>query len=156
MSFRPVDHEARARARSDFTTSLVVEAGAGTGKTTLLVDRMEALVCSGTALLPEIAAVTFTENAATTMKLRLRERLERARVGDLPAPARARAAEALDVATRRWWTLSTAASRSRAWVPTTSAAPCGAWRAPFSTSGTWSPWPRRWRSIREPGGRSCS
>ncbi|HWW92599.1 MAG TPA: UvrD-helicase domain-containing protein, partial [Vicinamibacteria bacterium] len=67
MSFRPVDHEARARARSDFATSLVVEAGAGTGKTTLLVDRIEALVCSGTARLTEIAAVTFTENAATTM-----------------------------------------------------------------------------------------
>jgi ATP-dependent helicase/nuclease subunit A len=100
MSFRPVDHEARARARSDFATSLVVEAGAGTGKTTLLVDRIEALVCSGTARLTEIAAVTFTENAATTMKLRLRERLERARAGDLPTPERARAAEALDVLER--------------------------------------------------------
>src|SRR5207245_6907096 len=95
MSFVPLDHEARERARRDFATSLVVEAGAGTGKTTLLVDRIEALVCSGTARLTEIAAVTFTENAATTMKLRLRERLERARAGDLPAPERARAAEAL-------------------------------------------------------------
>ena len=34
---------------------------------------------TGAARLDEIAAVTFTENAATTMKLRLRERLERAR-----------------------------------------------------------------------------
>ncbi len=100
MSLRPVDHEARERARRDFTTSFVVEAGAGTGKTTLLVDRIEALVRSGTARLEEIAAVTFTENAATTMKLRLRERLEKARVADIPAPERERAAAALDVLER--------------------------------------------------------
>ena len=39
----------------------------------------------------EIAAVTFTENAATTMKLRLRERLERARA-DAAAPEAERGA----------------------------------------------------------------
>ena len=77
--FRPEDEDARARARSDHRTSLVLEAGAGTGKTTLLVERIEALVRSGAARLEEIAAVTFTENAATTMKLRLREKLEQAR-----------------------------------------------------------------------------
>ncbi len=101
MSFRPVDHEARERARRDFTTSFVIEAGAGTGKTTLLVDRVEWLVRTGTAALTEIAAVTFTENAAATMKLRLRERLEEARADpDVPARERARAAAALDVLER--------------------------------------------------------
>jgi len=101
MTFVPVDHEARERARRDFRTSLVVEAGAGTGKTTLLVDRIEALLRTGTARLEEVAAVTFTENAATTMKLRLRERLERARSGaDVPVVERERAAAALDVLER--------------------------------------------------------
>ena len=101
MRFRPVDHEDRERARRDFGTSFVVEAGAGTGKTTLLVDRIECLVRSGTALLTEIAAVTFTENAAATMKLRLRERLERTRADDaVPGVERARAAAALDVLER--------------------------------------------------------
>ena len=101
MTFIPVDHEARERARRDFRTSLVVEAGAGTGKTTLLVDRIEALLRTGTARLEEVAAVTFTENAATTMKLRLRERLERARSGaDVPEVERERAAAALDVLER--------------------------------------------------------
>jgi ATP-dependent helicase/nuclease subunit A len=101
MSFRPVDHEARERARHDFTTSFVVEAGAGTGKTSLLVDRIEWLVRTGTALLTEIAAVTFTENAAASMKLRLRERLERTRAdASILEVERGRAAAALDVLER--------------------------------------------------------
>jgi len=101
MSFRPVDEDARERARRDLGTSLVVEAGAGTGKTTLLVDRIESIVRSGSARLDQIAAVTFTENAATTMKLRLRERLEAARVdAALPAEERERASAALEVLER--------------------------------------------------------
>jgi ATP-dependent helicase/nuclease subunit A len=101
MSLRPVDEDARERARTDHGTSLVVEAGAGTGKTTLLVDRIESLVRSGSARLDEIAAVTFTENAATSMKLRLRERLEAVRVDPAAPPEeRERAAEALDVLER--------------------------------------------------------
>ena len=71
---RIADEEARERARRDHDTTLVIEAGAGTGKTTLLVDRIEAILRSGRARLDEIAAVTFTENAATTMKLRSPER----------------------------------------------------------------------------------
>ena len=99
--FRPEDEDARARARSDHRTSLVLEAGAGTGKTTLLVERIEALVRSGAARLEEIAAVTFTENAATTMKLRLREKLEQARAsGALAAEERQRVDAALDVLER--------------------------------------------------------
>jgi ATP-dependent helicase/nuclease subunit A len=101
VTFRPVDHEARQRARTDHETSLVLEAAAGTGKTTLLVDRIEALVRSGRVRLEEVAAVTFTENAATTMKLRLRERLEAARVDTAATDVeRARAAAALDVLER--------------------------------------------------------
>jgi ATP-dependent helicase/nuclease subunit A len=99
--FRPVDEDARERARRDYATSLVLEAGAGTGKTTLLVDRIEAIVRAGAARLEEIAAVTFTENAATTMKLRLRERLERTRSdAGTPAAERERVAAALDVLER--------------------------------------------------------
>ncbi len=99
--FRPEDEDARARARSDHRTSLVLEAGAGTGKTTLLVERIEALVRSGAARLEVIAAVTFTVNAATTMKLRLREKLEQARAsGALAAEERQRVDAALDVLER--------------------------------------------------------
>jgi ATP-dependent helicase/nuclease subunit A len=76
---QPVDHDARHRVRVELGTSFVLEAGAGTGKTTLLIERIVGLVRSGEARLDEIAAVTFTENAAATMKLRLREALERLR-----------------------------------------------------------------------------
>ena len=82
----PVDEAARERARRDHGTSLVIEAGAGTGKTTLLIDRIEALLRAGTVRLDQIAAVTFTETAATTMKLRLRERLEKARLDNAARP----------------------------------------------------------------------
>ncbi|HYU43158.1 MAG TPA: UvrD-helicase domain-containing protein [Vicinamibacteria bacterium] len=101
MTFVPVDQDARERARREHGTSFVLEAGAGTGKTTLLVDRIEQIVRTGAARLDEIAAVTFTENAATTMKLRLRERLERARA-DLARPPeeRRRAEAALEVLER--------------------------------------------------------
>ncbi|HEY2945800.1 MAG TPA: UvrD-helicase domain-containing protein [Vicinamibacteria bacterium] len=100
-AFRPVDHEARERARREHGISFVLEAGAGTGKTTLLVDRIEALIRSGAVTLDQIAAVTFTENAATTMKLRLRERLERARMdAGAPDAERDRAEQALQVLER--------------------------------------------------------
>jgi ATP-dependent exoDNAse (exonuclease V) beta subunit len=98
---RPADEAARERARRDHGTTFVIEAGAGTGKTTLIVDRIEAIVRSGRARLDQLAAVTFTENAAVTMKLRLRERLERARSDQgLPALERERAAAALDTLER--------------------------------------------------------
>jgi ATP-dependent helicase/nuclease subunit A len=97
MSFTPVDEADRARARTDHGTSLVLEAGAGTGKTTLLIDRIEFLIRTGTTSLDKIAAVTFTENAATTMKLRLRECLEKARLRkELPEVERERVQWALE------------------------------------------------------------
>ena len=79
MSFVPADEIARQRARTDHATSMVIEAGAGTGKTTLLIERLVSLVTTGAARLDQVACVTFTENAATTMKLRVREALERVR-----------------------------------------------------------------------------
>ena len=73
------DQAARDRIRRDLDTTLVVEAAAGTGKTTELVQRIMALLCTGKATLARIVAVTFTEKAAGEMKLRLRTEIERAR-----------------------------------------------------------------------------
>ncbi len=80
-SLRPPlrDAAARERIREDLDTTLVVEAAAGTGKTTELVGRVLALVKKGKARLSGIVAVTFTEKAAGEMKLRLRTEIENAR-----------------------------------------------------------------------------
>ncbi|MBX7097411.1 MAG: UvrD-helicase domain-containing protein [Myxococcaceae bacterium] len=96
------DAEARRRIAEELETTFVVEAAAGTGKTTALVGRVVALVRSGRARLGQIIAVTFTEKAAGEMKLRLRSALEVARGKEAPGspPQRALtlALEELEVA----------------------------------------------------------
>jgi ATP-dependent helicase/nuclease subunit A len=67
----PRDHAARARAATDFATNLVVSAGAGTGKTTLLVERVLTAIGAGKAPLSAIAAITFTDKAAGELRHRL-------------------------------------------------------------------------------------
>ena len=54
------DAEARRRIREDLSATLVVEAAAGTGKTTELVARMLAVLRSGSGTLSRMVAVTFT------------------------------------------------------------------------------------------------
>ena len=56
---------------------MVVEAGAGTGKTWSLVERVVALVTTGRASMGGIAAITFTEAAAAELRSRIGETLER-------------------------------------------------------------------------------
>jgi len=72
------DASDRQVAVTTFDRNLVVTAGAGTGKTTLLVDRLVHLILRNPAPLKitEIVALTFTNKAADEMKLRLRERLQ--------------------------------------------------------------------------------
>lgn len=74
----PTDQAARDRIRTDLKTNLLVEAGAGSGKTTELVGRMLALVRSGVSL-SQITAVTFTRKAAGELSQKFREELEQAR-----------------------------------------------------------------------------
>jgi ATP-dependent helicase/nuclease subunit A len=91
-----VDGEARRRIREDLDATLVVEAAAGTGKTSALIGRMLAVIVSGRARLAELVAVTFTEAAAGEMKLRLRQELEQARAAPNCTPlARSRLEQAL-------------------------------------------------------------
>ncbi|MDQ1728899.1 MAG: ATP-dependent helicase/nuclease subunit, partial [Pyrinomonadaceae bacterium] len=73
------DQAARDRIRDDLDTTLVVEAAAGTGKTSALVGRILSGIVSGRVSLGNIVAVTFTEFAAGELKLRLRSEIENAR-----------------------------------------------------------------------------
>ncbi len=58
--------------------NLAVTAGAGTGKTTLLVDKVLHKVVHEGVGIDRILALTFTEKAANEMRTRLREKLEEA------------------------------------------------------------------------------
>jgi ATP-dependent helicase/nuclease subunit A len=76
MTHAPADQAVRDRVARDFDTTFLLEAGAGTGKTTVLVSRILALVRTGRTTLDRIVAITFTEKAAGELKLRLREGIE--------------------------------------------------------------------------------
>src|SRR5574339_1254742 len=71
------DWQQRELAETTFDRNVVVIAGAGTGKTTLLVNRLIHLLCKDPDPIPimRIVALTFTNKAATEMKVRLRDRL---------------------------------------------------------------------------------
>ena len=70
-----------------------MEAGAGTGKTTMLVDRVVNLVTSGErARMDQIAAITFTEAAAAELRDRLSQAFERRASAEPDGPAAAAAA----------------------------------------------------------------
>ena len=72
----PPDQPARLRILEDLERNLLVEAGAGSGKTTSLVDRMVALVRNRACTVDQIAAVTFTRKAAAELRQRFQVRLE--------------------------------------------------------------------------------
>lgn len=76
--------ENRQLIARELDQTLIVEAAAGTGKTTELVGRIVALIEHQRATIGQIVAVTFSEKAAGELKLRLREELERARARTSP------------------------------------------------------------------------
>jgi ATP-dependent helicase/nuclease subunit A len=88
------DEAARERVRTQLEQTFVVEAGAGTGKTRLLVDRIENLIASGRARLRNIVAITFTEKAAAELRVAIRQRIG-ARLQDADAIAQERFRTAL-------------------------------------------------------------
>ena len=92
----PTDQAERDRIAGDLATTLFVEAGAGTGKTRALVDRIVSLVVSGIPV-EHIAAITFTDRAATELRDRVRRGLEAKAAGSGPeAETAARALVELD------------------------------------------------------------
>ncbi|HKK08703.1 MAG TPA: UvrD-helicase domain-containing protein, partial [Gemmatimonadota bacterium] len=70
------DREERRRITRDLGTSLLVEAGAGSGKTKALTDRMVAMIVSGVAEIGELVAITFTRKAAAELRERFQDALE--------------------------------------------------------------------------------
>ena len=71
------DWAERKKIVEDLGTTFLVEAGAGSGKTKSLVDRMIALLRSRTCKIDTLAAVTFTRKAAAELRERFQTSLER-------------------------------------------------------------------------------
>jgi len=90
------DQAARDRIAQDLGTTLFVEAGAGSGKTTSLVARVVALVTTGAAELGAIAAITFTEKAGAELRDRVRRVLEERAAAEADPAIAQRCRTALD------------------------------------------------------------
>jgi ATP-dependent helicase/nuclease subunit A len=73
----PPDAAARLEATTRFDVNIVVQAGAGTGKTSLLVERILIALGLGLVDIDRLAAITFTKKAAGEMRQRVATGLER-------------------------------------------------------------------------------
>lgn len=108
MTNLEIDTLSRNKIVSDINTNFFVEAGAGSGKTTMLVNRMVAMVEKGIAI-DKICAITFTKAAANEFYERFQSLLiersnpdyvweDKGYAGQLPCPTtetRSRCEEAL-------------------------------------------------------------
>ena len=72
----PPDQKVRDRIKEDVDSNFLVEAGAGSGKTRSLVERMTSLISSGKYKVGDIAAITFTRKAAAELRERFQNELE--------------------------------------------------------------------------------
>lgn len=95
MNDTPVDADARRRAIETLDRPLLVEAGAGTGKTTLLVERIVYALAAGALRIHQVVALSFTEKAAAELRQRLRAQVEAAHANATSDVARARLGAAL-------------------------------------------------------------
>jgi ATP-dependent exoDNAse (exonuclease V) beta subunit len=78
------DDDSRLRAMATLDRSFLVDAGAGSGKTAVLAGRIAMMLAAG--IQPKhIAAVTFTELAASELLLRVREFVAALADGEIPS-----------------------------------------------------------------------
>ncbi|PYR45669.1 MAG: hypothetical protein DMF89_24450, partial [Acidobacteria bacterium] len=73
---RITDEQSRRTIREELLTNILVEAGAGSGKTQMLAERMAAGVAEGVYQIEHMAAVTFTRKAASELRGRFHLALE--------------------------------------------------------------------------------
>ena len=88
MSVIVPDQDARTRCVTDFSTNLVVEAAAGTGKTTLMSCRV-AMLLAGGHYPGTIAAISFTEASASELGKRIHSVVEELLSGRVPLELKA-------------------------------------------------------------------
>ena len=76
--FLPPDQDQRRKIVEQLDQTMLVEAAAGTGKTTGMLARMVGLIREGLCPVDTLAAVTFTRKAAAELRARFQVQLERA------------------------------------------------------------------------------
>jgi ATP-dependent helicase/nuclease subunit A len=91
----PPDQKHRDQVSGDLDRTMLVEAAAGTGKTTCLIARMVGLLREGKCRVETLAAVTFTRKAAAELRTRFQLGLEKAAV-ESSGEGRERLLEALE------------------------------------------------------------
>ena len=89
------DQAARDLIRTRLDINLLVEAGAGSGKTECLAQRMAEGVREGRYEVEQMAAVTFTRKAAAELRGRFQLTLESALASEQDPARRGRAQQAL-------------------------------------------------------------
>ena len=89
------DQKYRDQIAADLDCTMLVEAAAGTGKTTCLIARMIGLLREGKCRIETIAAVTFTRKVAAELRTRFQQALELA-ARESSGPQQERLIEALD------------------------------------------------------------
>jgi ATP-dependent exoDNAse (exonuclease V) beta subunit len=102
------DDAARRDAISSHDRSLLIEAGAGSGKTAILAGRIAMMLAEGVAP-KSIAAVTFTELAASELLQRVREFVNDLASGEIPPELRIALSDGLSAAQRNRLITATAA-----------------------------------------------
>ena len=97
MAVQLTDEAARERIRTDLDRNLLVQAGAGAGKTHALIGRMVETVRTGREDVQHLAAITFTKKAAGEMRARFHAALHDAfESTSKDDPARSNLAAAID------------------------------------------------------------
>ncbi len=77
MDNRLGDSEVREKATGVLDCNFVIDAGAGSGKTTLITRRLLNLIIDGEVSLSRIVAITFTKKAAGQLQFKIKELLEK-------------------------------------------------------------------------------
>jgi ATP-dependent helicase/nuclease subunit A len=70
------DQEARNTIEQELNINILIEAGAGSGKTSAMANRIKSLITSGYREIGQIAAITFTKKAASELQNRVRKTLQ--------------------------------------------------------------------------------
>ena len=81
---------------NNLNTNLMIEAGAGSGKTTILVDRIIVQIKETDIKMSELVAITFTEKAADVLKYRFQKKLLKAQKDETDPIKKCRLTEALE------------------------------------------------------------